>query len=384
MNGDIIICGGGIIGASIAYHLTLKGVAPIVVERCEVAAAASGKAGGFLAGEWGSGVTADLHRKSFAMHGALAKTLGLQSYRPIPVLSVTAGKKPKPSQHCTWLDGSIAKSSLMDSGTAQVTPKELTCALMDAAVSNGARVVIGKVEGLQVVQTGDGMRQVQGVVVDGKPLPAAKVVIAMGPWSVFATDWLQISVPMEGIWSTSVVYKNEGTQRTVAEPFALFCAEDDNGCHLEVYPRPNGDVYLCGIGGSAYTSPEDIKQVSPSEVTPNPKRVVAAHRSFSRMTSLAEDGPTSTQACMRPCLSDGLPMMGLVPATENAFIACGHNCWGILWAPVTGLAMAELIVDGRASVVDLKPFNPGRFGNLQGMRGQRGRQQVGQPVGEQW
>ena len=42
--------GGGIIGASIAYHLSLRGVAAIVVEQTRVAAAASGKAGGFLAG----------------------------------------------------------------------------------------------------------------------------------------------------------------------------------------------------------------------------------------------------------------------------------------------------------------------------------------------
>ena len=35
-----------------------------------------------------------------------------------------------------------------------------------------------------------------------------------------------------------------------AEPCALFCAEDSNSCHLEVYPRVDGSVYLCGIGGS--------------------------------------------------------------------------------------------------------------------------------------
>lgn len=39
----------------------------------------------------------------------------------------------------------------------------------------------------------------------------------------------------------------------------------------------------------------------------------------------------------------------------------GHNCWGILWAPVTGKAMTELILDGVAHTVDLDPFDPGRF-----------------------
>ena len=45
----VVICGGGIVGASIAYHLTLKGFKPTIIERAQVASAASGKAGGFLA-----------------------------------------------------------------------------------------------------------------------------------------------------------------------------------------------------------------------------------------------------------------------------------------------------------------------------------------------
>jgi FAD dependent oxidoreductase len=39
----IVILGGGIIGSSIAYHLTKRGIQPILVERSKVAAAASGK-----------------------------------------------------------------------------------------------------------------------------------------------------------------------------------------------------------------------------------------------------------------------------------------------------------------------------------------------------
>lgn len=61
------ICGAGIVGAATAYHLTLRGLSPIVVESTTVAAAASGKAGGFLAGGWGDGgVTEALHRKGAA------------------------------------------------------------------------------------------------------------------------------------------------------------------------------------------------------------------------------------------------------------------------------------------------------------------------------
>ena len=62
-----------------------------------------------------------------------------------------------------------------------------------------------------------------------------------------------------------------------------------------------------------------------------------------------------------PVTRDGLPLIGPVPGVAGAYVATGHSVWGILNAPATGEAMAELIVDGVAHTVDLEPFNPGRM-----------------------
>ena len=48
----IVICGGGAIGAAIAYFISRRGARLTVIERHEVAGAASGKSGGFLALDW--------------------------------------------------------------------------------------------------------------------------------------------------------------------------------------------------------------------------------------------------------------------------------------------------------------------------------------------
>eukprot|EP00929_Paragymnodinium_shiwhaense_P120362 TRINITY_DN92294_c0_g1_i1.p1 TRINITY_DN92294_c0_g1~~TRINITY_DN92294_c0_g1_i1.p1 ORF type:complete len:468 (+),score=104.10 TRINITY_DN92294_c0_g1_i1:93-1496(+) len=384
--GVVAVLGGGIIGVSIAYFLAKeKGREVVVIERERIAAAAGGKGGGFLAKRWGDGSpTQPLHRVSFDLHAQLAEKLGISSYRSIPVLSVTGGPGRGYSEDvCSWLDGEVAEKRLMDTDTAQVMPAEYCSVLMAAAEEAGARVHIGKVSGLETHEEDSGTTVSAVLLEDGERVECEQVVCAMGPWSVLMEEWLpQQVVPMEGVWSTSLVFKKEPGS---VEPYALFCAEDEFGCHIEVYPRNNGEIYICGCGGSKYVQSAELKRNGPEDITPDPQRVKAATAAFSRMSSLGEGGPTVTQACMRPCPPDAAPMLGLLPGTSNAFIAAGHNCWGILWAPVTGKLMSELMTDGEVQCVPgIENFDPARFNRSARRMGKRGRKQGTRNVGEQW
>ena len=156
---------------------------------------------------------------------------------------------------------------------------------------------------------------------------------------------------------------------------------------VEVYPRPDGTIYICGIGGSDYITKEELKEGAFREVIEaNDSRVQAASDSFRELSSLykSKGELDRTQACMRPCPPDAMPYMGVIPSYSNAYINAGHNCWGIAWAPACGKAMAELVLDGEATSVDLAPFDPARFTPGIGRRGGRGRKRRGASVGEQW
>lgn len=372
----IVILGGGIHGASLAYFLAERGVQATVVERKEVAAAASGKAGGFLAREWGSGPTVALHRAGFDLHRELAETLQVTSYRQVDTLNVNGNRKG-PSV-ASWLNKKV-ESSPMDKATAQVTPLELTTKLMNAAIEKGAEVIIDVANGVEMQDD-----KVIGVrLKEHGVLKADKVVICLGPWSgVVVEDWFGLSMPMEGVKSTSLVYRD--LEEIRKEPYACFCAEDDNNCHLELYPRPNGEIYICGCGGSDYVSGDRLREggdcETPDQIHADPLRVAAASKSFGEMSNLGERPPDVAQACMRPCTSDGLPVMGQIPGIENAYISAAHNCWGILWGPVSGRSMAELLIDGQ-SAIDLSAFTPARY--MKKIKS-RGRKRGEQNVGEQW
>lgn len=329
----VVIIGGGVHAASCAYYLSQKNIKSLIIERSSIACAASGKSGGFLAKNWGSGVTKQLHVESFKLHQELAKSLKIESFRQVTALTVQ-GRMKAGSNVASWLDRKVT-GEVMDNECGQVTPKELTDKFVESAVAAGSEVLIGTVD--NIITSGN---KVTGVSVNNHDIiPTDKVIICMGPWSgVAVEDWFGLSVPLTGIKSTSIVYKSVSELKS--EPFACFCNEDVNGCHLEMYTRLGDEMYVCGCGGSDYVSGDRLRKGGdcelPESIAADPRRVAAAVLSLQGMTSIADRPPDVTQACMRPCTDDALPVMGKIPSVEGAYCSFGHNCWGILWAPISG------------------------------------------------
>jgi glycine/D-amino acid oxidase-like deaminating enzyme len=395
---SVVIVGGGIQGTSIAYqiHKASPETSIHILEAKAPAAAASGKGGGFMAKTWGDGgSTMGLHHLAFDMYADLAAELGCKSYRKLPVLSVSPGRNNKASTLAkgslgdtmpTWLDGNTGSIRVMEGGenTAQITPKEFVEKMIE---KSGVDVVLGECVGVETTDENQvtGVKYIDRNSKEECVLDAEAVVISAGPWSCKAEDWFDnaVELPMEGVKSTSIVWKPRDGVETDAT--ALFCGEDNRfSTHLEVYPRPDDSIYICGIGGSDYISKEELKTGAyREECNAKENRVEAASSAFKEMSaSYRKNGELDrVQACMRPCPPDALPYMGKIPGYEGAYINAGHNCWGIAWAPACGKAMAELILDGSSSSIDLRPFDPTRFTTkISG----RGRKRGGESVGEQW
>jgi glycine/D-amino acid oxidase-like deaminating enzyme len=353
----VLICGGGVIGAAIAYFLSRRGARPVVIERAGIAAAASGKSGGFLALDWCDGTPlAALARRSFALHTALPGEVGADwGFRRLDTYAgrlAAADSVGRSRNALGWLgsemriDGRIGTPET----TAQVVPGAFTAALMRAAAERGAQLKEGVVTGLLGADAG----RVMGVLVDGVPIEGDAVVIAMGPWSTVAARLLPLP-PIFGLKGHSLVFATGDA----VPPEALFLeAEEADGSMAtpEVFPRPDGTTYVCAI------SSQPPLPADPAGVAPDPGAIERLAALCARISPVLAAAPVlARQACFRPIAADGLPLIGAVADIEDAYVATGHSVWGILNAPATGEAMAELILDGAAHTVDLKPFDPRRL-----------------------
>jgi glycine/D-amino acid oxidase-like deaminating enzyme len=248
-----------------------------------------------------------------------------------------------------WIDGPAVVAGSLGSTetTAQVHPALFTTALLDQARGRGAELRMGVVEAVAAPD-----RLGARVSVSGQTVEADAVVLALGPWSGRVAG---LALPrIQGLKGYSVTLAAPGVPAHAL--FLDYRTADGRALEPEIIPRPDGTVYVCGMADRqplpASAEGVEVNEAGCATLATAAGRVSAA---------LAAAPLERRQACYRPVTDDGVPLIGRVPGTRSAFVATGHGPWGMLSAPGTGLALAELIVDGAARSLDLRPFDPARL-----------------------
>lgn len=390
MGEETIIVGGGIIGASTAYHLALKGRRATVIEASGIASGASGKSGGFLASDWCNGPVNALARASFKLHAELAERFGAEriGYRTVSAVSIELahqnadiGRKAGRSSSLTiddklsWMDGGVrVLSKATEIGNkktcAQVTPRLLTeTFLVEAERLVGTEVKIGKVVKVSKAEGGtDGEGKQWEVYVEsahdgennesrGKEMVRADIVIlCMGPWTTLAQEWFPSIPGVVGHKAASLIVQGVKTGDTAL--FTRYLNANGKLREPEVYPRED-EVYICQSARSEEIA-EFAKDVKIDKGDEEDLKTVASSLSQS-IGKKVRNSEYVAQACYLPLSGDGIPIIGQVVGAEGVFIACGHSCWGILNAPATGAGLAEIVTEGRSRIGKIEAFSPSRF-----------------------
>ena len=103
-------------------------------------------------------------------------------------------------------------------------------------------------------------------------------------------------------------------------------------------------------------------ELSGWDMTIRRKRVAGLRRAAERVMGIPGDAPVrQIWRGPRPVTPDGLPFVGRVPRRERVILASGHCMLGLSLGPVTGKLVAEL-AGGKAPSLDLTALSPDRFG----------------------
>lgn len=384
-NADAIIIGGGIHGASLAFHLAERGLKPVVLERRFLGSQATGRSSGLVRmhydlepearlawasfqyfRDWGERVGGECgftrtgflqivkreHEEQLRANVAMHQRIG------IPALLVTADDVRRLAPGFYTGDFEVAAYE-PESGYAD--PTSTARAFMEAAQRRGARLVQDcRVTGV-IVQGG----RVTGVESSRGRFSAPLVVNAAGAWAAEIGRMVGLDLPVD-TWRHDTMFIRRPEALRLAHPTVIDFPN-------EMYFRPEtGRLTLVGLedGNPIGEDPEgQDERARPGFVERAVERIC---RRFPGMEhgSLhsAHGGYDGITPDQRAILDQAGP--------EGFYLVCGFSGTGFKIAPAVGACMAERMLEGEAKTVDISPFNLARFSSGTHLQGEHGYESI--------
>jgi glycine oxidase len=354
---DAVVVGGGVIGLCCAWRAAQRGARVVVIDRAQPPAGATRVAAGMLApvGELAFGepellrmtlAAAELYpafvaeleaatglSTGYTRHGALHIALDRDEAAELRRVhdlqrSLGLGAEWLPPRRCRALEPGLTPSfngGVHAVDEAAVDPRALTAALLAALEAAGVEVQ-GETEVGAALLDGD---RIEGVrTTSGEELRAKAVVAATGAWSG-ADAWLPEPArppvrPVKGqILELRAVESAAPCERIVASE------------RVYLVPRPDGRLV---VGATSEERGFD------STVTAGGVHELL-REAYRLLPDVAEMELVESMAGLRPGTPDNLPLVG-PGALDGLVLATGHYRNGILLAPLTGEAVAELLEGG--------------------------------------
>ena len=366
---DIIIIGAGIHGASLAFHLAERGVKSLVLEKKFIAAGATGRSSGLVRmhydvrqdselawvsfqyfRDWDNRVGGDcgFTRTGFLQLVAPADTetlkanVAMHQQIGIPVLLIGRDDVQRLAPSFSTDDVQLAAYE-PESGYAM--PSDTASAFMSAARSKGARLMQEcMMTGVTLAGgTGTGVHTSQG------DFSAPIVVNAAGAWAGAVNQMVGLDVPYD-TWRHDTMFVARPPQIGPSHPSVIDFAND-------MYFRPERNLTLVGLedGNPLGESPDnDTDHARKGFVERGIDRICR------RIPIMENGGLHSAHGGYDGITPDQHPLLGAA-GPDGFYLDCGFSGTGFKTSPAVGLCMAELILDGSATTVDLSIYTPSRF-----------------------
>jgi sarcosine oxidase subunit beta len=374
---EAVVVGGGVIGASVAFHLTRVGLRSVVlVDRGTLAGQASGRSGALVRTHYTNAPEARLALASLPWFEQWRERVGGDcGFRRTGFLQlVTAADRARLSRNVEMLRELGVETSLVagreivglqpgleveegalgayEPRSGYADPTATTRSLAAAAERGGATVR----EGLAVEAIATSAGRVTGVRTAEGVIETPIVVLANGAWSDRLLRPLGVELPIRAT-RVQVAFFARPPALGRGPAGHLTMIDRANG----FYARPHGDD-LTLVGLSAFYEP--IAELDAYSAANDPEFVPLARRQAgARIAGLGGALYVRGHAGPLDVTPDGGAILDRAPGVAGLYLALGLSGTGFKKAPAIGACLAELITVGAATTAPLEPFRVGRFGD---------------------
>lgn len=378
---DIVIIGGGVMGASIAYHLARQGGASVtLLERQGLGNGTTGRSGAIVRQHYSNDFTIRMARDSlhifehfdelvgghcgFTTTGmlVLADEKSVEAIRANVLLQQMQGVKTRmiaPEEIAEVApdyssEGVIAACYEEDAGVAD--PMATTQCFARRARELGADVREG-VEVRQLMVSGE---RIIGVATDNENFAAETVIVAANVWSRALLAPLGLTLPVTATRHPMVALRrpSDASNHLAMHAVCLDMAR-------AVYLRPDvGGVTLVGSTDNVFTpsNPDHYAQgLSEEEIA------FFCTRSSISFPALRRAVPRGGWAGIYDDTPDFHPILDRLPGYDGLYCAAGFSGHGFKLSPLVGTWMAEFVLTGQKPA-DMHPLNFARFSTGQEIR----------------
>jgi sarcosine oxidase subunit beta len=371
---DVVVVGGGVVGASVAMHLAARHAGRIVLcERRWPAAGATGKSGALVRMHYTNEPEARLAFASLPYFQYWDDKVGAGSAGFVPagmVRFVAPADDAKLRANVDMLRGIGINTTLVgpdelrrivpfwnvddvaaaayepDSGFAD--PVATTHGFLSRARDLGVEIML-ETE-VRAVRTA--RDRVRGVETSGGPIAAGAVVLAGGAWTVPMLRDLGVRAALRPMRTQVAVFRRPPA---VEAPHPV-CIDS----HYEMWLRPEGPHFASTLVGISQRQELDDLD-GWSEGVDGAYAWRARERLVRRIPGMAHAPMRGGWAGAITLTDDGKPVIDRHPSITGVWFCTGDNGSSFKTAPAVGCAVAEWITDGAPRLVDLRPFRAARF-----------------------
>jgi sarcosine oxidase subunit beta len=369
---EVVIIGGGIVGSSIAYHLTVAGCRDVLVIERETAQGkgSTGKSMGGVRAQFATPVNIQMSLYSIPFYASFDERLGHPAgYRPQGYLFCATNDK-----HLAYLRTNYEKQVAMGLKEVKlitaveiramfpqlrsddivggsfcttdgfVDPYSAMIGFMTWAADHGAKLwKNASVTGIQ--HDGQG---ISGIETTKGNVATRKLVNCAGAWAAGIARMAGVDLPVEPLRRMLVP----------TEPFDQFphtapmIIDMSNGFHF----RPEGLGFLLAWNDPGET-PGYKTDFEPAFIE---KILTRAADRVPMFENLAVN-PKRAWAGLYEMTPDHHPILGPARDVPGFFLANGFSGHGVMHAPATGKILSDLILTGKTDLIDASLLDLARF-----------------------